>query len=563
MYLRTTRRKNKDGSVTEYYQLAESIWDSEAKSPRAHIVHNFGRADQLDPEELRKLARSILRVCNHGIDVPLEVGGGDELPRVEIEWAKPYGTVHVAQALWEELGIGPVLRRVQGRSKRRQKLAPHEQALFTMTANRLSAPCSKLNCHNKWVPKDVYLPGSEELTLEQLYFAMDFLEDNIEEVEKEIFFQVADLMRADVDVIFWDTTSVYFEVDDEDKDTYHHHDRDYEPLRKRGHNKERRDGDPQVVVGLALTRDGLPVRSWVFPGNTVDVTTVKKVKEDLRGWRLGRSVFVGDAGMDSEENRAELSKGLGKYILAMPMAKLKEVQQEVLTRAGRFTKVNDNLEVKEVVVGDGERRRRYVLCRNKREARRQARHRQDILEGLRLELEALERNPDDHPKRACQLLASKRYGRYLRKTPTGKLRIDAKAIKRAEKMDGKYVLLTNDDTLHTEDVATGYKALMIIEACFRRMKTTGLRVRPVYHWTPHRIVSHVKLCVLALLIERVAEIRCKDTWRNIRQSLDQLKVVSYRSGKKTIVQRTKLSPETAAILKSLKIPAPKRIFSVH
>jgi len=562
MYLRTTRRKNKDGSVTEYYQLAESIWDPEAKSPRANIVHNFGRADQVDPEELRKLARSIIRVCNDGIDVPSEVGGGDGLPRIEIDWAKPYGTVHVAQALWEELGIGAVLRKAQGRSKRRQRRAPHEQALLTMTANRLSAPCSKLNCHKEWVPKDVYLPESEELTLEQLYFAMDFLEDNIEEVEKEIFFQVADLMRADVDLIFWDTTSVYFEVDEEDTGTYQHHGRDYEPLRKRGHNKERRDGDPQVVVGLALTRDGLPVRSWVFPGNTVDVTTVKKVKEDLRGWRLGRSVFVGDAGMDSEENRAELSKGLGKYILAMPMAKLKEVQQEVLTRAGRFTKVNNNLEVKEVVVGDGERRRRYVLCRNKKEARRQHRHRQEILEGLRLELEALDRNPDDHPKRACQLQASKRYGRYLRKTATGKLRIDAKAVKRAEKMDGKYILLTNDDTLHKHDVATGYKALMIIEACFRRMKTTGLRVRPVYHWTPHRIVSHVKLCVLALLIERVAEIRCKDTWRNIRQTLDQLKVVSYRSGQKTIVQRTKLSPGTAAIFKSLKIPAPKRVFSV-
>jgi transposase len=563
MYLRTTRRKNKDGSVTEYYQLAESVWNSDTKSPRANIVHNFGRADQLDPEELRKLAKSIIRVCNHGVDLPPELVEGNELPRIELDWAKPYGAVHVARALWEELGIGPVLRNLQARSKRRQKQAPHEQALFTMTANRLSAPCSKLNCHQEWVPNEVYLPESENLSLEQLYFAMDFLEDNIKEVEKEIFFQVADLMNADVDVIFWDTTSVYFEVDDEDTSNHHHHGRDYEPLRKRGHNKERRDGDPQVVVGLALTRDGLPVRSWVFPGNTVDVTTVKKVKEDLRGWRLGRSVFVGDAGMDSEDNRAELSKGLGKYILAMPMAKLKEVQQEVLTRAGRFTKVNDNLDVKEVVVGDGERRRRYVLCRNKKEARRQHRHRQEILEGLRLELEALERNPDDHPKRACQLQASKRYGRYLRNTATGKLRIDAKAIKRAEKMDGKYVLLTNDDTLRKDDVAMGYKALMIIEACFRRMKTTGLRVRPVYHWTPHRIVSHVKLCVLALLLERVAEIRCDDTWRNIRQSLDQLKVVSYQIGKQTIVQRTKLSPDTAAVFKSLNISRPKRVFAVN
>ena len=294
----------------------------------------------------------------------------------------------------------------------------------------------------------------------------------------------------------------------------------------------------------------------------MDATTVKTVKEDLKGWRLNRCVFVADAGMDSMDNRATLTRGQGRYILAMPMGKLKEVQQQVLTRSGRFKKINEKVEAKEVLVGDGERRRRYIVCRNKLEAARQKKHREELLEGLGLELASLERREENHPKKACELLASKRYGRYLRQTKKGRLRIDAKAVKRAEKMDGKYVLLTNDDTLSPEDAALGYKSMMIIEACFRRMKTSGLRIRPVYHWTPHRIISHVKLCTLSLLLQRVAEIRCGDTWRNIRHALEQIQAVEYRLGSRTIVQTTKVGSEAKAYLKSLKISEPKRILSV-
>lgn len=558
MYLRVTRRQNRDGSVVAYYQLAETRWDPAKRRPTAHIVHNFGRADALDREALVRLARSISRVCNGGLDVPGEVAPPGEA--IEMEWARPLGVVHVAQALWEALGIGELLRSCE---RRREPRAPHELALFTMVANRLCEPGSKLACHEHWVPARVYLPEAEGLTLAQLYFALDFLDTHIEAIEREVFFRTADLFRADVDLIFWDTTSVYFEADDEDEVPETRRGKTLPPLRKRGHAKERRDGDPQVVVGLALTRDGLPVRSWVFPGNTVDATTVAQVKESLRGWKLGRAIFVGDAGMDSEANRRELTKGLGRYILAMPMGKLTEVQEEVLTRAGRFRPVTDRLEVKEVVVGEGERRRRYILCRNLEEAERQRRHREELLAGLREELAQLDPQAPTHSKRACELVASKRYGRYLTRGPAGRLAIDPEAVRRAERMDGKYVLLTNDDTLLPEDVGLGYKAMMIIEACFRRMKTTGLRIRPVYHWTAHRIASHVKLCVLALLLERAAEIRAGDSWRNIRLALEELKAIRYRVQGTTIVQSTRLTAQVAALLKKLDISPPKRILAIQ
>jgi Transposase DDE domain len=558
MYLRTTKRRNQDGSLVEYYQLAETRWDPAKRRPTAHIIHNFGRADTLDRAALLRLARSISRVCHDGLEVPDAVAPPGEA--IDLEWARPLGVIHVARALWEELGIGGVLRSCARHWRRR---APHELALFAMVANRLCEPLSKLACHDHWLPERVYFPEAEALTLDHLYFALDFLDTHIEAVEREIFFRTADLFRADVDLIFWDTTSVYFEIDEEDADEATRRGKTLVPLRKRGHSKEGHDGNPQVVVGLALTRDGLPVRSWVFPGHTVDATTVAQVKESLRGWQLGHAIFVGDAGMDSEANRHELAKGLGHYILAMPMGRLTEIQQEVLSRPGRFRLVNDQLEVKEVVVGDGARQRRYIVCRNREEAERQHQHRQELLAGLRQELDRLDPQAPEHTKRACELVASKRYGRYLARGPGGRLAINAAAVRRAERMDGKYVLLTNDETLTPEDVGLGYKAMMIIEACFRRMKTTGLRIRPVYHWTAHRIVSHVKLCVLALLLERAAEIRAGDSWRNIRFVLEGLKAVRYRVQATTIVQTTRLTPQAAALLKKLQVPPPQRLLSVE
>ena len=171
--------------------------------------------------------------------------------------------------------------------------------------------------------------------------------------------------------------------------------------------------------------------------------------------------------------------------------------------------------------------------------------------------------PPAHSKRACELVASARYGRYLTRGPGGRLALDPDAVRAAARMDGKYVLLTNDDTLTPEDVGLGYKSMMIIEACFRRLKTTGLRIRPVYHWTPHRIVSHVKLCVLALLIERAAELRTGDTWRTLRLALDEIKAVRYQIQGTTIVQSTRLTPPTAAILKKLGISPPSRVLAIE
>jgi hypothetical protein len=242
----------------------------------------------------------------------------------------------------------------------------------------------------------VRIAGTQELELHQLYRAMDFLEANKEGIEHAIFFQVADLLNLDVDIVFYDTTSLHFEVDEEDagdakgqvRGSQLAGKKTYPAPRQRGYSKNGRGNAPQIVVGLAVTRDGFPVRRWVFPGNTVDVTTVAKVKADLKGWQLSRCLFVGDAGMVSQANLQALSKGGGKYLLAMPMRRGDEVTEEVLSRPGRYRQVADNLQVKEVVVGEGERRR-YAVCFNPQEARRQRAHRDALVKEVEAELASL------------------------------------------------------------------------------------------------------------------------------------------------------------------------------
>jgi hypothetical protein len=314
-----------------------------------------------------------------------------------------------------------------------------------------------------------------------------------------------------------------------------------------------------VIIALAVTRDGMPVRSWVLSGDTADVTTVERIKEDLRQMRLGRALFVGDAGLYARANLAELSRGAGRYILATPIGRVKEIRDEVLSRPGRYAQITPNLRAKEVVIGAGERRRRYILCLNVEEAERERRHRDEILDLLRLELDRL---GSDHPKAACRLLASKRFGPYLSQDEHGRPYIDRAKVRRAEQLDGKFVLTTNDDTLSAADIALGYKGMWIIEACFRKLKTTGLGIRPMFHRTPRRIVAHVKLCVFALMIQRAAEIAAGAPWSQLADVLERLKAIRYTAEGETIVQASRIGPELAAILKKLDVSKPKPILAV-
>jgi hypothetical protein len=536
MYLRTSTRTNRDGSQVSYLQIAENVWDPVKKRSFTKVHCTLGRADGKALERLRQLAASIRRHAD--LETVAELEG--ELRFVD-SWS--YGPLYVLEHLWEELGIGKVIRAaLQGQDRK----VPFETALFAMVANRALAPTSKLGCYERWLAEDVWYPAGRELELHHLYRAMDFLAEHKERIEEELYWHIADLLSVDVDLVFYDTTSVGFAVDDEDE------------LRRRGYARKGGEGDPQIVVGLALTRDGYPVRSWVFEGNTVDVETIGRVREDLRGWRLNRCVWVCDAGMVSEENLKTLSAGGGRYIVAMPARPGTEVVTEVLSRPGRFREIRENLRIKEVRVGEGDHARRYVVCFNPQEAERQRRHREEVLTELRAELRAME----GHPKKACHLVSSRRFGPYLRQTRTGAVVIDEKKIEKRSRRDGLWVIRTNDEELSAEDLALGYKQLMRIEQTWRTMKSV-LKIRPVFHRTPERIRAHVYLCELALLLQRAAEAAAGAPWSEMRRELESIKVGQLLGPHGTVWQTALGTPRARNLLRNIKIETPPLILAAE
>ncbi|HTP26557.1 MAG TPA: IS1634 family transposase [Anaeromyxobacteraceae bacterium] len=564
MFLRESRHKRSSGQTVVYLQLAESVWNPATSRPETRIVYNFGRADDAAVRlKLEELARGILRRV-----VPEELTQGG--PDWKLVDAWPYGDLYVLEQLWDQVGLSKLLPRLT--KDETQSELPVERACFAMVANRCCAPASKLYCFEQWLREDVHLEGGEDLELQHLYRSMDFFEKHKEELEKELYFRVADLFSVDVDLVFYDATTLHCEIDEEDaggaegalmRGSRLAGGKTYEALRQRGKSKNKRSDVPQVIVGMAMTRDGLPIRSWVFRGDTVDVETVEKVKQDLRGWKLTRSIFVGDAGMVSKENLKTLSAGGGKYILCMPISPGNEVTKLVLTRAGRYRRVAENLEVKEVTLGDGEGRRRYAVCFNPQEAKRQEQHREKVLAELHDILPSLKASHEDgaHSKETCRLRASERYGSYLSLDERGRLQIDEDKVRRKAKNDGTFVVHSNDDTLSAEDLALGYKQLADVERAWRLLKG-GLRIRPMFHFKPHRISAHVSLSMISLLLTRVVERACGETWRNVRDDLRQVKLAQLLTPNGAIWQVTEPSEAARKWFKPLGIAPPGPVLRV-
>jgi len=440
MYLRSTKRKNKDGSHTvEYYQLAHNERHPETRKPVARIIHNFGRADKLDREQLVRLCKSIGRVCGLEINDPLMDSAAIEsetglFEDFTIKKTFSFGCPMVVETLWDRLGIKKTL---VGLAKARGLQIPYERALLAMTANRLCEPESKLGVWDRWISK-VYLPSCQGLKLRHMYEAMDFLHEHADEVEETIFYKVADLFNLEVDLIFYDTTTASFHIDQEDDPERYEN----ATLRKFGHAKEG-FWAPQVVIALAVTRE----------------------------------------------------------------------------------------------------------------------HREMVVELLERELK---KHPDASASAqwAIELLASRRFKRYLRVTKSNKVRINRGSIKEAARYDGKWVLETNDDTISLEDAAFGYKGLMVIERCFRSLKRTQIKMTPMYHWATRRIESHVKICTLSLLIERIAELECGKPWHQIKRVLDGLQITEFFNLNYRVLMRNELNNKTRNILKSLKITYPKKVIDL-
>ena len=336
------------------------------------------------------------------------------------------------------------------------------------------------------------------------------------------------------------------------------------PLRRLGHSKDHRPDLPQVVIGLAVTREGIPVRCWVWPGNTNDQTVVKEVKDDLNGWRLGRAIYVVDSGFSGQENLRHLRSAGGHYIAGIKLRSGMADTEAALSRQGRYATVKDNLRVKEIKIGDGDAAERYVLCHNPVEADRDRARREQAIERIETELARLKSQReraktktehDAHQRGECALRDHKTLSKYLRQTKTGRLVLDREKIKSEERLDGKYLLRTSDPSLSAEDVALGYKQLLEAERSFRDLKGV-LRLRPVFHSKDERIRAHILICFLALVIVRLAETRTGETWRNIRSELGTIRQGLFTGQDGQFTQTTELTRTQRELHTALNVPEP-------
>lgn len=556
-----TVRRTKSGELVRYLQLAHNE-RNERGVPVARVIHNFGREDRIDREALQRLVRSIQRVL--GTEETLRAQAPDGF---RFLGAPEAGGPHALHALWSELGIGKAIARVAGRGRGRSQV---ERAIFTMVCQRCLEPASKLEA-TRWLGRDVVIEGIETVADDDLYRAMDFLLACSERVQESVFFSLANLLNLEVDVIFFDTTSTYFEVEvDEDGDggdaESDHEPAGEEPLRRLGHSKDHRPDLPQVVIGLAVTREGIPVRVWVWPGNRNDQTLIEQVKRDLAGWRLGRAIYVVDSGMAGRDNLRHLRAGGGHYITGVKLRSGMPETAAALSRQGRYRQVRDNLRVKEVRVGEGDAAVRYVVCHNPAEAERDRTRREQRIGRIERELARLREQReraktkaerDQHLRGECALRDHPTLSRYLRQTKGGRLVLDRARIAADERLDGKYLITTSDPSLSAEDVALGYKQLQEAERSFHDLKGT-LLLRPVFHRKDERIRAHVLICFLALVLVRLAETRSGETWRTIRAELGQIRQGHFRSQDGHFTQTSELTPRQRELHAALGVSEPPR-----
>ena len=568
MYLRESRRTNRDGSVVRYLQLAHNERHPSSGQPVAKVIHSFGRAELVDRAALARLVSSISRFLTPG-EAAAAVAGSD----VELVDSRHLGGAWVLDRVWERLGIGAAI--VRSAAGRQLQSSGVERVLFALVAQRALAPASKL-AGTRWVAERVAIEGLAGVTDDQAYRAMDFLLEALGEIAGEVFGSVAHLLNLDLDLVFVDTTSTYFELDvpDElaelqDKTADDAISRPVEQgTRRFGHSKDFRTDLPQVVIAMAVTRDGVPVRCWTFPGDTADTSIIRTVKDDLAGWNLRRMVWVADRGFASAANRAYLTRGGGHYIHAEKLRHTNAEATAALARPGRYRTVAGNLRVKEVDVApgghgdgdDGARTQRFVVCHNPEQAERDSAVRGQLVGYLEQLIDGSDAWTDSRRSELVGSLKTKPgLRRYLRRTPAGLLRVDAAAVKREQHLDGKWLLRTSDTTLSAEDLAAAYKQLLQVERGWRDMKG-HLGLRPVFHHREDRIRAHVQLCWLALLLTRVVENATGDTWRNTRHELDRMHLVTLATGDGHLAQRTATTPGQKTILAALALPEPPRVF---
>jgi hypothetical protein len=493
MFVRV-KRSVAEGRSYEYLQIVRSY--REGRRVRQQVVASLGRKDDLLASGT--LDSLVLSLARHS----------ERLRVVEVakslaaRSSKSWGPALVFGRLWETQGIPDILHSL---ASTRMFEFDLERVSFAMALQRLVRPGSDLQGFG-WAPT-VEAPGLGAIPLHHFYRTAGFLASVRQRLETDLFLKDRDLFNRSLDVVFIDTTSTYIYRDTET------------PMRRRGYSRDRRGDLPQLVLCVVVTAEGWPIAWEILPGNTADKPALRDVVAVLRErFEIRRVVVVADRGMIAKDTLSLLAghaEAPFDYVLGCRMRRQKEVREEVLARAGPFEQVDDNLEVLEARVG----KRRYVVCLNREEARKDAAARQSILAKLQSNLSS------HGPK---SIVGNKGFARFL-KVARGSVTVDPAAAERDAIFDGKFVLITNTD-LPAADVARTYKTLWRVERCFREEKST-LEVRPIFHHHDDTSVGHIVGCFLALRLEvdlqqRLDQRKVDISWPDLMRDLGQVQAVT-------------------------------------
>ncbi|HLE81748.1 MAG TPA: IS1634 family transposase [Dehalococcoidia bacterium] len=522
MYTRVIKARNKDGSIRYYLQLVRAY--RQDGKVRQELVCSIGRLDEIKGDG--GLDRLIASLARHSERcwIDAEAEGVDR-------WDKVYGPVLVFRRLWEDLWLARGLGKVQEET---WVDFPLEEAAFAMVLHRLLDPGSKLATY-RWLDT-VYRPEFEALELQHLYRALDYLVRGKEEIEKALFLRNRDLFSLSVDLVLFDTTLVHFEG---------HGPQGLATMARPGNYPD----CVKVLVGLVMTADGFPVAHHVFPGNTADIRAFQKALADLKQrFPLRRAIIAADRGVVSEGVMEELATQKVSYILGMPLRKNREVRDLVLSRAGRYHEVADNLDTKEVWVGG----HRYVVCHNPDAEERDRKRREEIVERARRDLE----------KKGPQTFVMPRGLKRYVELSGGELSVKEEVVREEARYDGKWVLRTNTD-LPAGEVAQAYKGLWRIERAFRELKS-GLEIRPVYVRTEDHVRGHIMVCFLALVLEATFQHLLKDhdtsaSYGEVLDDLRQLRAVRFEARGKAWLRRTELPGRSHVAFQTVGLRPPSRV----
>ncbi len=523
--------REKKAKGYSYLQVVENHW--EAGKSRQRVLGTLGRLDHLTGDgQLDALLMSGARYSETLLVLSaLREGRFQEVSKKKI------GGPLLFDRLWQESGCASVIK---GHVRDRKFGFDLERAVFVTVLHRLLNPGSDRACE-KW--KEGYrIEGSDNLELQHFYRAMGWLGEplslddqddivpfsprcNKDVIEEDLFWKRRDLYTT-MDMLFFDTTSIYFEG------------AGGESIGAYGHSKDHRPDLKQMVVGALLDGDGHPVCCEMWSGNTADVSTLVPVMGRMkRRFGVEQACVVADRGMISKETLSwfEDPDHPTPYILGARMRKQKEVRVEVLGRAGRYQVIHPErkqakdpspLKVKEVMVDC----RRYIVCHNADQARKDAADREMILKSLEEQLRRGDKS----------LVGNKGYRRYL-KAQGSAFEIDRKKVEEEARFDGKWVLRTNTD-LPASEVALKYKQLWTVESLFRTIKSV-LATRPIYHKCDDTIRGHVFCSFLALVLMKELFMRLENKgltleWRDIIRDLETMDDVEIADEGKRFLMRT-------------------------